>query len=289
MHEGEDRLPHLGGKGGILGLKPSEHLIAGLRARDVQNGANPLNRAIVEGPGRLGVKLRHQRGPDPAHGFRVDISGQRHRIGDPPRLFARQLAQKLSRAGNGQLGQHHGGHLDAFLLQDRDQPIQRQGGQPVPRVGLGAGPSQTAQAAGGIGRDMAIHHLQGPFNAAGEGEPHLLQLVQELLNHLCQRGAVDKPHLADLFSQGGLHVIRQLGQRQNRTFRQKKPHDYGSLFARRQGAGRGRARHSGRAAGLRGLRQRCATALRAERCDLIACHPNPLAVSQHGGRLAGPD
>ena len=60
---------------------------------------------------------------------------------------------------------------------------------------------------------MAIHHLQDPFDAAREGEPHLLQLVQKFLNHLCQRGPVDKPHLADLFGQGGLHVIRQLGQR----------------------------------------------------------------------------
>jgi len=54
---------------------------------------------------------------------------------------------------------------------------------------------------------MPIHHGKGAVDPAGKGQPHLLEFGHELFDHGCQRRPVHKPHLANLFSQRGLHMI----------------------------------------------------------------------------------
>ncbi len=188
------------------------------------------------------VELRRERLADAPDGLGIDVAGQRDGVGHEAGLVARHAAKQAGGLGHGQLRQHDGRDLGAFLFQHRQQAVLVKPGYAIPRVRLGRGPGEPAQAACGGRADVAVHDRERTLDAAGKGEADLVQLVQEFLDHGPQRGAIDKPHLADLFGQSGLHVFGKRREGKLRSLGEQQAHDHGRLDAAVQrlgGAGQG--------------------------------------------------
>ncbi len=212
MGEGEDRAADLFGEGGIRGIETGEDIFAGRGGRDVQDGADPVHRTGGEGAGGAGIKLGHQRQANAAQGFRRGGPGARHSQRHAAGAITRHLRQQVGGAGDGQFRQGDGSGFGRLIRDEGKQVFGREGGDSVPRIGFGRAGRHAAQAAGGVGGNMAIHQRKGAIQAIWKGKTGGIERGKKVIDHGSEGGPVDKAHAGHLFGKTGLMLFWHIGQ-----------------------------------------------------------------------------
>ena len=143
----------------------------------------------------------------------------------PRSPVAGDAPEQIGGLRDGEFRQDHGADLDAFAVEDRQQAVGIDGGDPFPGVGRDTGTGPLAQARRRAVGKLPVEKLERIVEAAAKAQPQRIDEPAELFHHGAQGDAIDRAHRGDFLGQGGLQVVRQIAERKLRAFGDQQPDD----------------------------------------------------------------